>query len=344
MIKENKQYNNIDLFKFIFAIVVVMIHTTPFMDISETFSWVFNNTFCNIAVPFFFVASGFLFFDKLDGVKENETKRLRRYVGHILKMYITWCIIWIPWKVLSFIQTGFTLSTLLGYIKDIVLVSGGDALWYLPALIVSITATYLMYTRLQSPKVIVAISTIPYVIGIAITSWHGLFDNNAVTEWFYKIFESADNGLMYGVMFISIGMYHAKVKPQINKLKDIILCVIFFGILVAEAFIIDKMGYNRGGECNLLTLPFVIWYFFKIVLSIDLKDNKIYGRLRDYSTLIYLSHCFIIRALKMVFAIGNINISYIVLFVLTFILALMFANIVRYFAKEKNLKFFKLLY
>lgn len=59
MTKACKQYNSIDLFKFLFAVVVVMIHTTPFKNASETFSYYFSNTFCNLAVPFFFVASGF---------------------------------------------------------------------------------------------------------------------------------------------------------------------------------------------------------------------------------------------------------------------------------------------
>lgn len=91
MVKNYRQYTSIDLFKFIFAIIVVMIHTTPFMDISETYSWYFSNTFCNFAVPFFFVASGFLFFDKLDGEKGNEKQRLKKYITHILKMYVVWC-------------------------------------------------------------------------------------------------------------------------------------------------------------------------------------------------------------------------------------------------------------
>lgn len=344
MIKSYKQYTSIDLFKFIFAIVVVMIHTTPFMDVSEIHSWYFSNTFCNIAVPFFFVASGFLFFDKLDGNRENEKQRLKKYIGHIFKMYVVWCIIWLPWKVLYFKQVGVTPAVLIEYIRNLILVSGGDGLWYLVALLLSVVVTYWLYTRVQSPKVIVAIATIPYVIGIAISSWYGVFGNNFAVDWYYKIFVTVENGLMFGLMFTSVGMYIAKMRPKINRKKDIISCFICFIVLVIEAVFINKMGYNKDGICNLITLPLVIYYLFKVILSIDLKDKKIYSKLRDYSTLIYLSHCFIIRVLKLSFAALNINSSNTLLFVVTFILALIFAIAVRYLSREKNLSFFKLLY
>lgn len=165
-----------------------------------------------------------------------------------------------------------------------------------------------------------------------------MFGNNFVIDWYYKIFSTVENVLMFGLVFTSIGMYIAKARPQAKRHRDIIL------LLIIEAVIINKMGYNKDGICNLITLPFVVYYLFKIILSIELKEKKVYGKLRDYSTLIYLSHCYIIRVLKLFFAVVNIDISRTILFVITYILSLSFAIIVRYFAKEKNLKFFKLLY
>ncbi len=344
MKKIYKQYNSIDLFKFLFAIVVVMIHTTPFMDVSESFSWYFNNTFCNLAVPFFFVASGFIFFDKLDGVKQNEKQRLKKYILHILKMYIVWCIVWIPWKALYLHSTGWDGVAILDYIRDLILVSGGDALWYLPALILSIAVVYGLYTRIQSPKVIVAVATIPYVIGVVISSYYGLFGGAPVIDWYYAIFKTVDNGIMHGVMFVSIGMYIAKAKPNIVRFRDITFFIIAFVTIIGEAILINKLAYNRAGECNLIALPIAAYYLIKVILSIDLRDNKIYAYLRDYSTLIYLSHCFIIRTLKLSFEVININVGNIGLFIITVVLSLIFASSIRYFAKEKNWKFFRLLY
>ena len=122
MSKEKKQYNNIDLFKIIFAVVVVMIHTTPFMDISETANWYFSNTVANLAVPFFFVTSGFLLFDKLAECQEdNRNESVKKYLLHIIRMYLIWCIIWIPWKALHYYNIGsFTVIDFIKYIRNII--------------------------------------------------------------------------------------------------------------------------------------------------------------------------------------------------------------------------------
>lgn len=59
-----KQFNAIDLLKFIMALFVVMIHVKPNVH-SEVLTMVFN-PFMSIAVPVFFVISSFLIFCKLN--------------------------------------------------------------------------------------------------------------------------------------------------------------------------------------------------------------------------------------------------------------------------------------
>ena len=53
------EYNAIDFVKFIMALVVVAIHTEPFHGSSENIQVLFD-TFSGLAVPFFFISSGFL--------------------------------------------------------------------------------------------------------------------------------------------------------------------------------------------------------------------------------------------------------------------------------------------
>lgn len=59
-----KQYNGLDLLKFLMALMVVMIHVKPNIH-SEFLSNVFT-PFLNIAVPMFFVISSVLLFSKLN--------------------------------------------------------------------------------------------------------------------------------------------------------------------------------------------------------------------------------------------------------------------------------------
>lgn len=64
-----QNYNSIDLAKFICSILVVMIHVAPFgtsIEIKwiDNLSFLVRNYLARVAVPFFFVASGFSYIRK----------------------------------------------------------------------------------------------------------------------------------------------------------------------------------------------------------------------------------------------------------------------------------------
>lgn len=64
--KWRKDYPGIDIFRMIAAILVIGIHTWPFADFGEIPELLFTRTIARIAVPFFFMASGFFLFGKGD--------------------------------------------------------------------------------------------------------------------------------------------------------------------------------------------------------------------------------------------------------------------------------------
>ena len=342
------QYNNIDLFKFIFAIVVVMIHTTPFMDISESASWFFSNTVANLAVPFFFVTSGFLLFGKLANCgSDRRDETVKKYLVHIVRMYLIWCIIWIPWKALNYYNIGsFTTTDFVKYIRDIIFVSGGDALWYLPALATAVGIVYLLRYKLNLPKEsILILSFILYIAGCLISSWYKMFENNIIVQTYYDIFVTVDNGLLCGMVYVAIGMFIAEKDKCSNILFDAIGFIVLFSLMIVECHLINEFGFNRNGVANIIMLPAAVFVMFRLILNIRVSGREdVFRRLRDYSTLMYLSHCFIIRSIKLVAGIFDVNISYVVLFIITLMLSLAFAAIVRYLSTNKKCTWIKLIY
>lgn len=342
-IKTNEQYNNLDLFKFTFAIVVVMIHTTPLKDISDNVNWYFSNTFCNMAVPFFFVTSGFLFFNKLQGLSETDEKsRLKKYVLHIIRMYLVWCVIWIPWKALNFYNSGhFNLSDAAGYIWNVIFVSGGDALWYLNALAFSIVLVYFLYKKVGCVPTLL-IASIVYIIGVMISSWYNIFGNNHIGNLYYTLFNTTDNGLFTGFIYVSVGMVIA-IKKCTNSLISWILSGMVFAALVAEAVLIRNCALNRDNVCNLFTMPIFVYFLFCGILSINCKGNN-YLYLRNYSTLIYLVHTFIIRCLKLLLGVIKVNLPNTIMFLTVLILSLGFAVTIDYMARVKKFGWCRLLY
>ena len=330
------QYSNIDLFKLIFAIIVVSIHTLPFKEFSESFTWYYNNTLANLAVPFFFITSGFLLFDKLNKVQEADKNSIvKKYVIHIWKMYFVWCVIWLPWKLLNFYNEGnFALTELIKYIRDVIFVSGGDALWYLNALAFSVLTTYYIQKKFGVKQVLL-VAGIFYCLGVVLGSWYGLVENNFIVKLYFEFFASLHNGLFGGFFYVALGSWAAKEKNK-NKKWAGPAFVASFTVTCFEAIVVKyfKMGFDGGAY--LFSLPVSAYCLFMLILNIDMKPSKKLEICRDYSTLIYLSHCFIIRLIKMISAVLGINMPGIALFFVNLVFSSVFAVAVRYFAKEKE--------
>ena len=187
-----KQYNQLDLFKFLSAIVVVAIHTKPFQDYSETFTWYFDAVFANMAVPFFFITSGFLLFSRLKCTEKTQQKYVvKKYIRHILHMYIVWTVIWLPWKILNFYNQGrVELNEALIYFRDILIGSSGDALWYLSALLVAVLVVYRLHTLFRSKVLIILLCGGAYAFGTICASCFQVLPFKSIILIYHTLFES----------------------------------------------------------------------------------------------------------------------------------------------------------
>ena len=55
----DKYYSGIDWFRLFAALLVIAVHTSPLSGISETGDFILTRVIARIAVPFFFMTSGF---------------------------------------------------------------------------------------------------------------------------------------------------------------------------------------------------------------------------------------------------------------------------------------------
>ena len=91
----NARYNGFDIAKFIMAIFVVTLHAHPFSDISFGLNYIITNGLTRVAVPYFFMVSGFLLFRKMS-LYELDIAKIKRYLIHIFRLYVIWTIIYLP--------------------------------------------------------------------------------------------------------------------------------------------------------------------------------------------------------------------------------------------------------
>lgn len=81
----NFKYESIDFMKFICSIMVIAIHTSPLENISNDLNYILINSICRIAVPFFFIASGYFLWNKLSII---DKKIRKREVNNYIKKFL----------------------------------------------------------------------------------------------------------------------------------------------------------------------------------------------------------------------------------------------------------------
>lgn len=126
----------VDIFKLFFAWCVVEIHwsaMTRFVYPSEI-EWLINN-----AVPFFFVASGYLLSRKMG--RRPQPTELRQRSLKSFKLFLLWIIIYIPLDATKFIFDGFGLRNSVSCVITLILSGEGIyswPMWYVYSLAISL--------------------------------------------------------------------------------------------------------------------------------------------------------------------------------------------------------------
>ena len=157
-----RQYNSIDLFKFLFAFAVIDIHTKPLVNCSIKWLISLNEVIICMAVPFFFISTGFLFGNRLlfsDDFNQLESSRnlsqnselLKDYLIRIIKMYLLWMLIYSPLAVAYYINSGYSLfKSAASFLIGLIFVGeqyNSYVLWYLLSTIYAISLILFLNSR-----------------------------------------------------------------------------------------------------------------------------------------------------------------------------------------------------
>ena len=124
MMTEKKSYAGIDYFRLIAALLIVAIHTSPFISFSQIGDFMFTRIIARVAVPFFFMTSGFFLISRYT----YNTERLCAFIKKTILIYGTAILIYIP---INIYNGYFKIDNLLpNIIKDIVFDGTLYHLWY----------------------------------------------------------------------------------------------------------------------------------------------------------------------------------------------------------------------
>lgn len=293
-----KQYKAIDLAKFVCAILIIILHTAPFASYSKVLTIGFRNIITVIAVPFFFVASGFIAFKKIDA-KENEekSKYVKKHLLRLVIMYLIWSAVYFAFVVIKWTRAeDFSILYVLEYVKDFFFEGSYQTIWFLPALFMATLLVYLLGKKI-SYKTIFIISSIIYLFTLGGSSYYGLVTKvpfiNGVYDVYYSFFDSIKNGVCFGMIFVSMGAMLAeseqKIVEKAKTWKVFVALIICALLLAVEELAVGLLGWNvRGVDTVIMLVPFS-WFFFIFLLKWNINGNdKLFLVMRKYSLLMFL--------------------------------------------------------
>lgn len=289
---KNKTYTGINNVRFIAALLIIAIHTSPLVSYSETGDFILTRIIARLAVPFFFMTSGFFLITRYN----YNAEKLGAFVKKTAILYGSSILIYLPVNIYSgYFKMDHLLPNIL---KDIVFDGTFYHLWYLPASIMGAVIAWYLVKKIEYPKALVAASVL-YLIGLLGDSYYGMIEQIFVLKNFYALISQVSdftrNGIFFAPIFFIVGGLIADGRYKIALRKNIWGFGISFGLLFGEAFVLHNFKLQRHDSMYLFLLP-CMYFLFQAILCI--KGKHIVW-LKASSLMIYIIHPMMIVVIRL---------------------------------------------
>lgn len=287
------KYNGIDIIKFIMSICVVAIHTEPIINCNNSIIQALYQSIVRMAVPFFFIASGFFIGKKMNYPYHNKSDLnvIWKYTKRMINLYLLWSLIYLPLAIIFYVDIKYTvLQSVISYIKYFFLIGehyNSWMLWYLLSTIYSLIFIYFLLKKKISPYVTVIVCGLITIIGMLITdmtTYSG--DLPQFINLFIKLIIKtiSDGRIFTGFFYIALGLLFAH-KELSNKVGTLLFVLGFIGTF-AGSFVPVNTIFN-------LSLMVCVSGLFCLTVKWKGGNTKVCSKLRTMSTVIYFVHMYI---------------------------------------------------
>lgn len=272
----------IDIMKFILSLFVIMIHVNPFTGTMNFIVW---GVISRLAVPFFFLLSGYFLSKKIDNRRTDSGEIVFEFLTRISKRYIFWFCLYLIFMEFSWKGYGLVSSHKNKFV--VIFIEGAlYHLWFLPALIFG--TAFVFYLREKfSTKTLIIIAAVLYFVGLSMNSYAGIFSD--INHWksVSSTFLYGRNGLMVGFPLIFAGTL---IERNVHSLKrDFLYFALTLNILFLEVLFVSRTT-TRSEYDFYLSLPFVVFFLLKIVLNFRIESKEGWPDMGAISSLNYLAH------------------------------------------------------
>ena len=279
----------IDWLRLAAAILVIAIHTSPLADFNETGDFILTRVLARIAVPFFFITSGYFLLSRY----HDSDRKLRHFLKKTGWIYGASILLYLP---LNFRNGYFSQSQLFPeLLKDLIFDGTMYHLWYLPASMLGMLIAWKLVEKLDFSKGLV-MALLLYLVGLFGDSYYVVAEKLPLLKAFYdrlfELFDYTRNGLFFAPVFLMLGGFIADERRKLSFVEAGVGFFISLGLLLAEALILHRHGFQRHDSMYVFLLP-AMYFLFHLVL---LWKGRRIPLLRPASLVVYLIHPLVIAA------------------------------------------------
>ncbi len=339
--KENKmQYKGIDIVKFIMALFVVILHTHPLYAVNRTADFMTADVIARTAVPFFFVATGFLLEKQIGERRADVKEMLGRYTRKVLVLYCIWTVIYLPIIIYNkFVISDETFTYgVFTMIRDFVFAGSYGQLWYLPAVAVGVIVVFVFRKYLGERKTAIILFLL-FLMGLTTQSYFGFMSGTIRPDgvlWkgmkaVKKVMVTCRNGVFFGSIFIYMGTWIARCDIKMKSWKAVSGLIVSMVLFCVEASWLWSIGSVREKDMYLMLLPTA---FFLMICALQIQVGWDTVFLRRMSINIYLVH----PAFKFIYRefVGEHNENGMPLFLFTLAGTLITAYLIEQFERRRG--------
>lgn len=260
-----KKNQGIEQFRVILSMMVVAIHCLPLHSLWPNGDVLITLTLFRIAVPFFFMISGYYVFSEL-AIQNSYPARQRvwLFIKKQLRVYLIATLLFLP---LAWYSGMLGLNTPLGTFIQTLLVNGIlYHLWYFPAIITGSLLVMGLLTRL-SFKHVFFISVGLYVIGLGGDSWFELIAKTPIAPVYSLLFQLLNgtrNGFFFTPLFLILGVLARRFSKKTASPHRFSYLLISLVCLLLESYLLHHFTTPKHDSMYAF-LPFVLVFLFPII-------------------------------------------------------------------------------
>ncbi len=290
-----RAYTGIDAFRMVAALLVVAIHTAPLGDVNPTADFILTRVIARVAVPFFFMTSGFFLFGRCS----DRRAALMAFLKKTSAIYLAAILLYLPVNLYNGYLSEPNLLARLA--RDLLLDGTLYHLWYLPASMAGALIAYGLIRRFGCGRAL-ALAALLYAAGLLGDSYYGLAAQipglrELYTAWF-EVSAYTRNGLFFAPVFFVMGALLAGRGSQRLPKPSYAWWgfALSLAAMAAEGLLLSSHGLQKHDSMYLALLPCSLCLFCGLL---SIRGPRL-PLARAASLALYIIHPMVIVLLRFV--------------------------------------------